>query len=91
MDNSRAHKAARREKARLAQSSSLMTGSNAAARAWRREQAHADADIEGLARDPGADALVAEMDAADLSPEERRERLIAYFQDQARRANLAAE
>jgi hypothetical protein len=48
--------------------------------AWRSEQGHVDADIEGLARDQPADRLVAEMDAAFLTSERKIERLKEYFQ-----------
>ena len=57
---------------------------------WRREQAHVDADIEGLARLPESDALVAQMDREGLSSAERRERLIAYYKEKSRAA-VAAE
>ena len=45
----------------------------------REQQAHIDADIEGLSRDPVADQMVAEMKIQGLSPERRIKRLIAYF------------
>ena len=38
-----------------------------------------DSDIEGLSRDPQADQLVAEMDAAGIDVEQQIERLKAYF------------
>ena len=58
---------------------SRLHSKNATDAAWRAQQAHVDADIEGLARDPQADRLVAEMDAAGLDPEQQIERLKAYF------------
>ena len=57
---------------------------------WRGEQAHVDADIEGLARLPETEALVAQMDREGLSPAEQRERLIAYYREKAR-STVAAE
>ena len=50
--------------------------------AYRAEQAAIDADIEGLARDEGAERLIAEMDKLGLSPEERIERLSRYFREE---------
>jgi hypothetical protein len=47
--------------------------------AWRYEQALVDADIEGLARDPEAERLIAAMTAAGLSPEQQVERITAMF------------
>lgn len=46
---------------------------------WRSQQAQVDADIEGLARDPEADRLMAEMDAAGVPIEEQIERLKTHF------------
>ena len=46
--------------------------------AWRAQQAHVDADIEGLSRDAGIDRFVAEMAAAGIAPRQRIERLKAY-------------
>ena len=47
--------------------------------AWRERQAHVDADIEGLSRDPEASQLLAEMKAAGVPVATRIERLKAYF------------
>jgi len=47
--------------------------------AWRARQAQVDADIEGLSRDPGADRLVAKMQAAGVAPRQRIEKLKVYF------------
>jgi hypothetical protein len=52
--------------------------------AWRREQAHVDAAIEGLAHHPSIDRLVAEMDREGLEPRERIERLKAYLRSRQR-------
>jgi hypothetical protein len=52
--------------------------------AWRARQAQVDADIEGLARDPEADRLIAEMDASGVPHRQQIKRLKAYFR--ARRA-----
>lgn len=46
--------------------------------AWRAQQAHVDADIEGLARDPALDRLVAEMRARGLGPSERIKALVNH-------------
>ena len=59
-----------------------MYSQDADAAAWRSEQAHVDADIEGLARDPEADRMVAEMDASGVPIERQIERLKAYFKGQ---------
>lgn len=47
--------------------------------AWRYEQAQVDADIEGLPRDAEAEALIAAMVAAGVSPEVQIERIKAMF------------
>ena len=47
--------------------------------AWRARQSQIDSDIEGLSRDPVADQLATEMDAAGLEPREKIKRLKAYF------------
>lgn len=47
--------------------------------AWREHQADVDADIEGLSRDPAADRLAAEMDAAGIPIDDQIKRLKAYF------------
>jgi hypothetical protein len=48
---------------------------------WRSDQANVDADIEGLARDPEADRLIAAMDGAGVPIAEQIERLKRYFID----------
>ena len=58
---------------------SPLVSMDAASVAWRGEQAHVDADIEGLPRDPAVEAFVAEMDRAKVPLDEQREHLIAYF------------
>ncbi len=45
----------------------------------RYEQAMVDADIEGLARDPEAEKLSAEMDTQGIPIEEQISRLKVYF------------
>jgi hypothetical protein len=62
----------------------LMRSMRPDAIAWRGEQAEVDADIEGLARDEGADALVRRMDAEGVPLDEQRERLRAYFMSRCR-------
>ncbi|MGD9784659.1 MAG: hypothetical protein AB7E80_01665 [Hyphomicrobiaceae bacterium] len=47
--------------------------------AWREHQADVDADIEGLSRDPEADRIVSEMDAAGVPMDDQIRRLKAYF------------
>lgn len=66
-----------------------MYGDDPASRAWRAEQARVDADIEGLARDPAAESLLAEMDRDGLSDEEQIERLTAYYRDNIGAATAA--
>jgi hypothetical protein len=46
--------------------------------AWRVQQMHVDTAIEAIDRNPILVALVAEMDAAGLSPEEKIKRVIAF-------------
>lgn len=46
---------------------------------WRAEQAHVDADIEGLSRDPAADALVDDLRAKGIAPADRIRALVGYF------------
>mgnify|MGYP001286561504 CR=1 FL=1 len=46
---------------------------------WRAEQSRVDSDIAGLSRDPEAERLNDEMDAAGIPNEEQIERLKAYF------------
>ena len=60
------------------------------AAALRADQAMADADIEGLARDAEAEALIAAMDAEGLSPVERIARLRTFFLDKPG-VSIAAE
>ncbi|MGD9537104.1 MAG: hypothetical protein AB7P52_05045 [Alphaproteobacteria bacterium] len=55
----------------------------------RYRQAMVDADIEGLARDPGAEKLVEDMRAQGVSVEERIERLKAFFANKEPRADAA--
>ena len=52
---------------------------NPADAAWRYEQAQVDADIEGLPRDTEAEALIAAMTAAGISPELQIERIKSMF------------
>lgn len=52
----------------------------------RYESAMVDADIEGLARDPEAEALVAKWRDEGLTPEERIERLKEFYQGRRLRA-----
>lgn len=52
---------------------------NPADAAWRYEQAQVDADIEGLPRDAEAEALIAAMTAAGISPELQIERIKSMF------------
>ena len=61
------------------------SGSDPASRAWRREQMELSNDIEGLPRDPHADAMVASLDVLDLTSDQRIQALTAYFR------TLAAE
>ena len=46
---------------------------------YRAEQAHIDADIEGIARHEDTRALIAEMDRLGLSPEARLARLREHY------------
>lgn len=66
-----------------------MTSMHPDAVAWRGEQAEVDADIEGLARDAGADELERRMDAEGVPLDEQRERLIAYFRGRGRELSAA--
>ncbi|GFE52527.1 hypothetical protein So717_42800 [Roseobacter cerasinus] len=52
----------------------------------RYESAMVDADIEDLARDPDAEALIAKWRDEGLSPEARIARLIDYYQERQLRA-----
>ena len=66
----------------------LMTGKSKAAAQYRYEQAMIDADIEGLARDPEAEALVEQWREDGVSVEDRIERLKQFYSD---RQTIAAE
>lgn len=59
---------------------SMMTDATPEARAWRREQANVDADIEGIAKSSEAQAFVAELDKLGLTTEERIARITAFHQ-----------
>ena len=59
------------------------------AMAWRAEQAEVDADIEGLADDPGSAELLRQMEAENVPPDEQRRRLKVYFEEQERRLAAA--
>lgn len=59
---------------------SMMTDNTPEARAWRREQANVDADIEGMATSSEARAFVAELDKLNLTTEERIARITAFHQ-----------
>lgn len=61
------------------------------AAAHRGQQAHVDADIEGLARDPQAEAMTGEMRAAGVPVAERMARLAAHLREKERLAPRAAE
>jgi hypothetical protein len=56
---------------------------------WRAEQAEVDADIEGLADDPGSAELLRRMEAENVPPDEQRRRLEVYFEEQERRLAAA--
>lgn len=47
--------------------------------AWRAQQAHVDADIEGLPRNPALDRMVVEMRAKGLGPRERINALVNHI------------
>lgn len=66
-------------------------GEDAASAEWRSQQAHVDADIEGLARDPVAEKLVEDWRKTGLSSAEQRARLIAYFRNKEPASTFAAE
>jgi hypothetical protein len=53
------------------------------------QQAQVDADIEGLSRDPEADRLVADMDAAGVPHRQQRKRLKAYFRARQEALDIA--
>ena len=54
-------------------------GTDPASRAWRREQMEISNDISGLPRHPHGVALVAALDALDLTDAQRIEAMTAYF------------
>lgn len=60
------------------------------ARAFRLEQAFVDAEIEGIARDPEAEALLHQLEEDGVSDEERIRRLTAYVKSRFSKT-LAAE
>lgn len=55
------------------------SGQDGASRAKRREQAEYSSDIAGLPRDRHADAMIAALDALDLSDGDRIAAMTAYF------------
>lgn len=58
----------------------MMLDATPEARAWRREQADVDADIEGLTpSDPEDIAFDESLDTLDISHEEKIARMKAYF------------
>lgn len=52
-------------------------------RAWRREQADISNDIAGLPRDKNAAAMVAALDALELTDAQRITAMTAYFKSLA--------
>lgn len=59
---------------------SMMTDDTPEARAWRREQANVDSDIEGLAQlSPEDQAHSDYLDSLDISDEEKIARLVLYY------------
>ncbi len=60
------------------------SGTDAASRAWRREQAELSNDISGLPRDRHVDAMMAAFDALDLSDEKRIMAMTVFFKSLAR-------
>lgn len=69
----------------------LMFANSPEAKAWRRDQANVDADIEGLARNADTEALMQEMTASGLSADEKIQRLHAHVQSKHAEADIAAE
>lgn len=67
------------------------SGSDPASCAWRREQMELSNDIEGLPRDPHADAMVAALDVLDLTSEQRIQALTAYFKALATKSVRSSE
>ena len=61
-----------------------MWGTDPASIAWRRQQAHVDADIEGLARDPVLEKMIDEWDKAGLTTAQQRERMGVYFRTESK-------
>ena len=61
------------------------------AAAHRVQQAHVDADIEDLARDPQASAMMDGLRAAGVPISERMARLAEFLREKERRAPHAAE
>lgn len=55
------------------------SGTDPVSRAWRREQMEISNDIAGLPRHPHGVALVAALDALDLTDAQRIDAMIAYF------------
>jgi len=69
---------------------SMMTDNTPEARAWRREQANVDADIEGLAKLPPADQEHADyVDSLDASDEEKIALTVAYYKEKYGNPDLA--
>lgn len=69
---------------------SMMTDNTPEARAWRREQAHVDADIEGLAQLPPEDQEHADyVDSLDVSDEEKIALTVAYHKEKYGNPDLA--
>jgi hypothetical protein len=56
-----------------------MSSSEPEAVQWRGGQSTVDSDIEGLARDTDADALMQQMDLDNVPSDEQRVRLMAFF------------
>lgn len=63
---------------RSSKPASRLHSKNPADAAWRERQAHVDADIEGMPRDPALDRLVAEMRAKGFTPRERIKALVNH-------------
>ena len=59
--------------------------------AYRARQAHVHADIEGLARDPGAEKLMDDLRSAGVPISERMARLGEYLREKERAQSHAAE
>ncbi len=65
---------------------SLLYSNDPAAAAWRAKQADVDADIEGLARDPEADRMIADMDARGVDALQQIEHLKRHFRSRKGKA-----